>query len=333
MALRPFLVESGKRRPHEQETVCGKLIAHQLSEMADQDIRICAISAAMVMGTGMEEFQERHPDRFFDVGIAEEHAVTMAAGMAASGMKPYVALYSSFLQRSYDQIMIDVCRNNLPVTFLIDRAGFVGADGKTHQGLYDLSFLRSIPNIVIAAPRDVRDLKRMIDLSVELQQPMAIRYPKSGLDLGPHLASQQNIRAGEWELLSDGDDVMIFAEGPMVQIAMQTAVELNGRRIAAGVVDARFLKPMDEKMALTYGKKARLAVTLEENTVYGGLGEGIAHIFVQNDVHTPMLILGAPDCFVAHARISEQRAECGMSVSAICEQIRKKLDAINGGGI
>ena len=329
----PFFVESGKSRPHDQETSCGKLIAHQLSEIADQDIRICAISAAMVAGTGMEEFQKRHPDRFFDVGIAEEHAVTMAAGMAASGMKPYVALYSSFLQRSYDQIMIDVCRNNLPVTFLIDRAGFAGADGKTHQGLYDLSFLRSIPNIVIAAPRDVRDLKKMIDLSVELQQPMAIRYPKTGLDLGPGLASQQDIKAGEWELLSDGDDVMIFAEGPMVQIAMQTAVELNGKRIAAGVVDARFLKPMDAKMALKYGKKARLVVTLEENTVCGGLGEGIAHIFVQNDVHTPMLILGAQDCFVAHARVSEQRAACGMSVSAICDQIQNKLNAKNGGGI
>ncbi len=329
----PFYIESGRSRPRDHETSSGKLIAHQLSDIADQDIRISVISAAMVAGTGMEEFQRRHPDRFFDVGIAEEHAATMAAGMASSGMKPYVALYSSFLQRCYDQIMIDVCRNNLPVTFLIDHAGFVGADGKTHQGLYDISFLRSIPNIVIAAPRDVRDLKKMIDMSVDMQQPMAIRYPKAGLDLGPGMATQTDLAPGKWELLSDGSDVMIFAEGPMVQIAMQTAVELNGKRISVGVIDARFLKPMDREMAVQYGKRVRLIVSLEENTVCGGLGEGIAHILVQNDVHTDMLILGAQDCFVSHARVSQQRAACGMSVDAICDCIQEKLNASNGGGI
>jgi 1-deoxy-D-xylulose-5-phosphate synthase len=160
----PFYLESGSRK-REGEVSSGQVVARQLADMADNDIRICAITAAMPLGTGMDIFQKAHPDRCFDVGIAEEHAVTMAAGMASQGMKPYVAIYSTFLQRAYDQILVDVCRNGLPVTLLIDRAGLVGEDGETHQGVFDLSYLRSIPDLVIAAPRDVRDLKKLVEIS------------------------------------------------------------------------------------------------------------------------------------------------------------------------
>lgn len=327
----PFYIESGKSRAEDSITGCGKVVAHQLSEQAESDIRICVVSAAMVAGTGMSEFQQNHPERFFDVGIAEEHAVTMAAGMASAGMKPYVAIYSTFLQRSYDQMLIDVCRCNLPVTFLLDRAGFVGADGKTHQGLYDLSYLRSMPNLVIAAPRDVRDLKKMVDLSTKLNIPMAIRYPKEGLDLGPGLASQKDLEVGQWELLSDGTDVIFFAVGPMVQIAMQAAIELMGKQIHAGVVDARFIKPLDEELLLAKSRNTRLVVTLEENSVLGGLGEAIAHELAEHNCVSPMLILGAPDDFVAQGRISEQRSACGLSVEAICAKVVSAFESTNGG--
>jgi len=324
----PFYMESGESRKQDQDAGSGKIIAHCLSDLADNDIRISVISAAMVSGTGMGEFEKRHPDRFFDVGIAEEHAVTMAAGMASAGMKPYVAIYSTFMQRSYDQMLIDVCRNNLPVTFLLDRAGFVGADGRTHQGLYDLSYLRSMPNMVIAAPRDVRDLKKLIELSVSVNVPMAIRYPKSGLDLGPGMAASRPLEIGEWELLSGGSDVMFFAEGPMVQIAMQCAIELMGKQVSAGVVDARFIKPMDEKMLLEQSGKVRLVVTLEENSVNGGLGEGIAHILAEYGMNSRLMLMGAPDRFISHGRISEQREQCGLSVEKICDRV---LSALNGG--
>ena len=325
----PFYVESGKTRG-SSSTGCGEVIAQQLSEMADSDIRISVISAAMVSGTGMQPFQQAHPDRFFDVGIAEEHAVTMAAGMAASGMKPYVAIYSTFMQRAYDQILTDVCRCDLPVTFLLDRAGFVGADGKTHQGLFDLSYLRAMPNLIVAAPRDVRDLKKLIDLSAGVNHPMAIRYPKEGLDLGPRLTSQQPLRLGEWELLSDGEDVMIFAVGPMVQTAMQAAIELMGKHVSAGVVDARFIKPMDRKLLLDKSRNVRLVVTIEENSVLGGFGEGLTAELCAAGLCKRVLNLGAPDEFIAHARISQQRRHCGLSVEQVTDRILGALKSEQG---
>lgn len=327
----PFYIESGKRRASSDSKSCGKVIAEQLTEIAQSDIRISVITAAMVEGTGMGEFKKAHSQRFFDVGIAEEHAVTMAAGMASSGMKPYVAIYSTFLQRSYDQMINDVCRCDLPVTFLLDHAGFVGADGKTHQGLYDLSFMRSMPNLIIASPRDIRDLKKLIDLSVTTNHPMAIRYPKDAADLGPGIAMQQSLKIGEWELLSDGADVMFFASGPMVQTAMQASIELMGKQISAGVVDARFIKPMDEKLLLEKSRNVRLVVTLEENSVLGGLGEGIAHVLLENGVNRRMLILGAPDEFVSHARISQQRRFCGLSVEDICKKVIEAMKEFDGG--
>lgn len=327
----PFLVESGESR-EEGGITLGRIAAKQLAELAENDIRICAICAAMPSGTGLDVFAQAHPDRFFDVGIAEEHAVTMAAGMASQGMKPYVGIYSTFLQRAYDQIAMDVCRNSLPVTFLIDRAGMVGGDGATHQGVFDISYLRNIPNLVIATPRDVRDLKKLIALSAGLDCPMAIRYPKSGEDLGPGIQAQADFAVGEWELLSSGADVMIFAVGRMVQNAMQASIELMGKGINAGVVDARFIKPMDERMLRDQALRCKLVVTVEENVLAGGFGEGLLDALCRMGIEKPALTLGVPDRFVGHASVSSQLDACGLSAIKIAGAVMKKYREMYGGG-
>lgn len=327
----PFLMESGEQRG-EAHIACGAIAAKQLAEMAENDIRICAISAAMPTGTGLNIFQDAHPERFFDVGIAEEHAVTMAAGMAFQGMKPYVAIYSTFLQRAYDQIMMDVCRNALPVTFMVDRAGLVGADGATHQGVMDLTYLRSIPNMIVAAPRDIRDLKKLMALSQNVQMPMAIRYPKEGDDMGPGIQTQRDFGIGDWELLSSGQDVMIFAVGRMVQLAMQASIELMGKHISAGVVDARFIKPMDREMLIRQASQAKLVVTIEENVLAGGFGEGVMEILSQEALNIPILTMGIPDRFVTHASIDQQLEACGLSSLQIARRILKRyLDLVRNG--
>ncbi len=319
----PFLVESGEARK-SGGIAMGQVAARQLAELAENDIRICAVTAAMAGGTGLDVFGEAHPQRFFDVGIAEEHAVTMAAGMASQGMKPYVGIYSTFLQRAYDQIAMDVCRNGLPVTFLIDRAGLVGGDGATHQGVFDLSYLRSIPNLVIASPRDVRDLKKLVALSATLDQPMAIRYPKNGEDMGPGIQAQRDFGIGEWELLSSGD-VMIFAVGRMVQLAMQATIELMGKGVSAGVADARFIKPLDEKLLTEQARRAKLVVTVEENVLAGGFGEGVLDALSLAGIETPTLCLGVPDRFVSHASTAEQLEACGLTPLKITDSILKRL--------
>lgn len=321
----PFLIESGEAKKNSSGMAsCGKIACKQLAEMAESDYRICGVTAAMPTGTGLQLFRQAHPDRFFDVGIAEEHAVTMAAGMAASGLKPYVAVYSTFLERAYDQILIDVCRNHLPVTFLIDRAGLVGADGATHQGVFDLSYLRMMPYMIIAAPRDVRDLKKMVALSAEVNEPMAIRYPKECEDLGPGIQSQRDFAVGEWELLSDGDDVMIFAVGRMVQLAMQAAIELMGKGLSVGVIDARFVKPMDEKMLVERAGKVKLVVAAEENSVIGGFGEGVLNLLQEKQINVDTMLLGVPDRFIGHGSVAQQMAECGLNSYEMSNRILRR---------
>ena len=215
----PFLVETGEQRG-EKHTSCGRVAAAELAALAENDIRICAVTAAMPTGTGMAQFGKAWPKRFFGRRHRRRTRRHHGGGHGASGMKPYVAIYSTFLQRAFDQIATDVCVNALPVTFLIDRAGLVGADGVTHQGVFDLGYLAMLPNMVVAAPRDVRDLKRLIRLSAEYEGPMAIRYPKNGEDLGARMEAHKPLRVGEWELLTEGEDVLFFAVGRTVQAAM-----------------------------------------------------------------------------------------------------------------
>ena len=323
----PFFVESGALRKDAQPGF-GSVLGEELIAMAETDIRICAITAAMPQGTGLSAFAERFPERFFDVGIAEEHALTMAAGMASEGMRPYVCVYSTFLQRAFDQVMTDICIHSLPVSIMIDRAGLVGADGVTHQGLFDLSYLRLIPNLVIAAPRDVRDLKKLIALSRRLNGPIAIRYPKQADDMGPWIQTHQDFGTGEWELLADGADIMFLAVGSMVQTALQASIELVGKGISAGAMDARFVKPLDEGKLLEAASRVKLLVTLEENVLAGGFGDAVADCLNRHGCAVRLRKFGVPDRFIAHGTIDEQRQACGLDVYSIVDAVLKEL---NGG--
>ncbi len=310
----------------------GKVAVGELIAMAEKDIRVTALTAAMPSGTGLTAFAQRFPDRFFDVGIAEEHLVTTAAGMAASGLKPYVAVYSTFLQRGYDQLLHDVCLEHLPVTLLIDRAGLVGQDGATHQGVFDLSFLRQMPGMVVAAPRDVRDLKRLVQLSAEVDGPMAIRYPKIGGDMGARLAAGQPLKVGQWEELIAGEDVVILAVGRMVSTAMRVSIDLMGLHVACGVIDARFIKPMDEDLLEKAARGHRLVVTLEDGVLSGGFGAGVAEWLTDRGIQTELLRLGVPDRFIEYGTVSEQMAECGLEAGQVRDAIHEKLSEMSAVG-
>ena len=321
----PFNVETGKPLVKEKEISNSRVMADELCKMAETDFRVCAISAAMPSGTGLDIFKEKFPDRFFDVGIAEEHAVSMAAGMAAAGMKPYVAIYSTFMQRAYDQIMTDVCLNDLPVTFLLDRGGLVGADGVTHQGVFDLSYLRTIPNMTIAAPRDIRELRRMLRFSKDHNGPMAIRYPKAGEFMGESMSDKEELRLGSWEMLADGKQVMIFACGRMVQTALSAAITLMSRNVSCGVIDARFLKPVDEEMILETVRRGLIPVTLEDNTEIGGLGDAVSMTLSAHGIKSSVLRLGVPDRFIEHGTIDQQSQLCGIDFESVAARILERL--------
>ena len=303
----------------------GRVAVDELIAMAESDIRVTALTAAMPLGTGMNVFQSRFPERFCDVGIAEEHLITTAAGMAAAGLKPYVAIYSTFLQRGYDQLMHDVCLEGLPVTLLIDRGGLVGQDGATHQGVFDLSYLRQMPGMVVASPRDVRDLKRLMRLSMTLDAPMAIRYPKSGEDMGARLGSTTDLKVGEWESLLGGQDILILAVGRMVRTALRVAIDLLGLGYSCGVTDARFIKPMDEEKLRDAAQTHKLLVTLEDNALAGGFGSGVAEWLCDHELNVPLLRLGVPDQFIEYGMISEQMAECGLDAQSIREAIVRRM--------
>ena len=305
----------------------GKIAVNELIELAEKDIRVTALTAAMPVGTGLSAFAERFPERFFDVGIAEEHMITMAAGMAAAGLKPYVGVYSTFLQRGYDQLIHDVCLESLPVTLLIDRGGLVGQDGATHQGVFDLSYLRQMPNMVVASPRDVRQLKRLIQLSATYEGPMAIRYAREGDDMGANLRDRDPLRLGSWEELMGGDDVEILAVGRMVRVALNASVELVARNISCGVVDARFIKPLDEER-LREAAGHKLLVTLEDNVVAGGFGSAVNEKLAAWGLRANVLNLGVPDRFIEQGTVTEQMEECGLTASGVVEAIAARFAAI-----
>ena len=299
----------------------GKIAVAELIALAEKDIRVTALTAAMPMGTCLSDFERRFPERFFDAGIAEEHMITMAAGMAAAGLRPYVGVYSTFLQRGYDQLIHDVCLEALPVTLLIDRAGLVGPDGATHQGVFDLSYLRQMPNMIVASPRDVRQLKRLIQLSATVDAPMAIRYAREGDDMGQNLRDREPLRLGTWEELIAGDGVEILAVGRMVRVALNASVELAQRGIACGVVDARFVKPMDETMLRELAGKHRLIVTLEDNVVSGGFGSAVNEKLAQWGMAHEALNLGVPDRFIEQGTLEEQLSECGLTPMAVADAV------------
>jgi 1-deoxy-D-xylulose-5-phosphate synthase len=269
--------------------------------MAEKDERIVAISAAMVSGTGLKEFSEKFPDRFFDVGIAEQHAVTFAAGLAAEGMRPVVAIYSTFFQRALDQIIHDICIPNLPVTLAIDRGGVVGDDGPTHHGVFDFSFLRFIPNLVIMAPKDEAELQHMLYTSVYLDGPSAVRYPRgSGHDV-PLATELKKLTIGEGELLISRDDILLLPIGNRVYPALEAAEELKKVGINAAVINPRFIKPLDENLICKWAKHTGKIITIEDNSRQSGFGSSILELMSKRGLYSVQTwMLGHPDNFVEH---------------------------------
>ncbi len=316
-----FDPETGEIYPSTAPPSYTHLFGEWICEMAERDERLIGITPAMCEGSGLVEFAQRFPERYFDVGIAEQHAVTLAAGMACDGLKPVVAIYSTFLQRAYDQLIHDVALQNLPVLFAIDRAGLVGADGPTHAGSFDLSFLRCVPNLVIMAPADGNELRRMLYTGYRLDGPAAVRYPRGS---GPEVPIDEEMRElpiGKGQLRREGRRVALLAFGSMVAPALQAAEELD-----ASVVNMRFVKPLDVPLVLDMATHHDLLVTVEENVVTGGAGSAVNECLHHHGVEKPVLNLGLPDRFVEHGRQEELLALCGLDAAGIVEAVRNHLD-------
>lgn len=294
--------------------------------LAEKNTSIAAITAAMPEGTGLKRFSELYPERYFDVGIAEEHAVTLAAGMATAGIHPVVAIYSSFAQRSYDQLMHDVCLQNLPVTLCLDRAGLVGADGATHHGAFDLSYLRTMPGMVVMAPKDENELRNMLYTAVNYEGPAAVRYPR-GEGIGVPLDSDFNeLEIGKAEIVRDGGSIAILAVGTMVSAACKTAELLLKRGINCTVVNMRFIKPLDKECILQMADKMEAIVTMEENVLNGGFGSAVVELLADEGRSIPVLRFGIPDEFIEQGTQSELREQCGLTPEQMSEKINDMLN-------
>ncbi|MEW6738475.1 MAG: 1-deoxy-D-xylulose-5-phosphate synthase [Nitrospirota bacterium] len=295
------------------------VFGNALMEIAEADKRVVAITAAMKEGTGLATFAERFPERFYDVGIAEPHTVTFAAGLAAQGLKPVVAIYSTFIQRAYDEIIHDVCLQNLPVVFAIDRAGIVGEDGATHQGLFDISFLRHIPNLLFMAPKDGQELKDMLKFAVQYNGPSVIRYPRGKVSQESRVKSQESeIIRGKFEILMEGDDVAIIAVGNAVHPSLKAAEMLKGDGINACVVNARFIKPLDEELIISMSERTKRIITVEENVLAGGFGSAVLEC-VNKAGLTDIAVkrIGIDDEFVEHGSQGILRKEYGLDEDGI----------------
>ncbi|MBN3924416.1 1-deoxy-D-xylulose-5-phosphate synthase [Nostoc sp. NMS4] len=324
-AQSPFNVATGKAIPSNKPKppAYAKVFSHTLVKLAEQNPKIVGITAAMATGTGLDKLQAKLPNQYIDVGIAEQHAITLAAGLATEGMRPVAVIYSTFLQRAYDQIIHDVCIQNLPVFFCLDRAGIVGADGPTHQGMYDIAYLRCIPNMAIMAPKDEAELQSMIVTGVNhTSGPIAMRYPR-GNGYGVPLMEEgwEPLEIGKGEILRTGDDVLIVAYGTMVYPGMQAAEILSEHGIEATVINARFVKPLDTELILPLAKKIGRVVTLEEGCVMGGFGSAIAEALLDADILVPVKRFGVPDVLVDHAEPNESKTELGLTSHQIAERV------------
>ncbi|RIK97772.1 MAG: 1-deoxy-D-xylulose-5-phosphate synthase [Proteobacteria bacterium] len=319
----PFEIESGEmRKSAGGPPSYTRVFADALIRLADEDPRIVAITAAMPDGTGLDRFQAAHPDRFYDVGIAEQHAVTFAAGLACEGMKPVAAIYSTFLQRAFDQVVHDVCVQNLDVTFAIDRAGLVGADGATHQGFYDVAYLRALPNMIVMAPKDENELRHMLKTAIEYPGPAAVRYPRGNGFGVPLDADMKTVPIGEAELLRDGDQVLVLALGTLAHVALEAAHALGEDGISAAVVNARFAKPLDVRRIVALAQKCRAVLTVEEASYAGGFGSAVLEALAEAGVTVPVQRLAIPDRIVEHGDPDAIRAALGLDAQGIARAAR-----------
>lgn len=313
-----------KPSPLSYTAVFGEAIV----QLADKNPNLLAITAAMPTGTGLKNFSKIYPGRFFDVGIAEEHAVTLAAGMAADGKHPVVALYSTFAQRAYDQLMHDVCLQNLPVTLCLDRAGLVGADGPTHHGAFDLSYLRHMPNMTVFVPKDEAELRDMLATAVAMDSPTAIRYPR-GAGIGVSLTADfKSIPIGKAEIISENDGEVVFlAVGPMVYKAKQAAEILAESGIMATVINMRFVKPLDKAIIETMAVSKKLLVTVEENVLAGGFGSAVAEVLADGDLlkHTSLIRMGIADTFVEQGTHDELLEICNLQPEQLAYKVKERI--------
>ena len=312
---------SSKPKPPSYSKVFGQTLV----KLCEQDPTVVGITAAMATGTGLDLLEKACPNQYFDVGIAEQHAVTMAAGMACEGLKPVVAIYSTFLQRAFDQLIHDVGIQNLPVTFVLDRAGIVGADGPTHQGQYDISYFRAIPNFTVMAPKDEAELQRMLVTSIHHSGPSAIRIPR-GEGEGVPIAEEgfEPLDIGRGELLTDGDDLLIVAYGAMVAPAMATAGLLQEKGVRAAVINARFLRPLDEALILPMAQRIGRVVTMEEGALPGGFGAAVVETLNDHQVLVPVFRIGIPDVLVDHASPDQSKQALGLTPAQMAERILER---------
>ena len=300
-----------------------------LIELAKDRPDILAITAAMPSGTGLKAFGQAYPKRFFDVGIAEEHAMTLAAGMAAAGMHPVIALYSTFAQRAYDQLIHDVCLQNLPVTLCLDRAGLVGEDGPTHHGVFDLSYLRQMPNMCVMAPKDEEELRHMLATAIAIEGPAAVRYPR-GAGLGvPLTDSLETLPVGKAEVLQEEGNIAFLAVGTMVEKAKEAAAILKEEGIEAAVVNMRFIKPLDTELLGEMARTKRLLITAEENVLAGGFGSAVAEYLADHGIEVPLLRFGIPDRFIEQGTRRELLSLCGLQPDEMAERIRERLSQMD----
>ncbi|PNZ25587.1 1-deoxy-D-xylulose-5-phosphate synthase [Staphylococcus rostri] len=325
--LGPYKLDTGEQiKGQPKGPSWSQLMSDEILSYARDDKRVVAITPAMPVGSKLTKFQSELPEQFFDVGIAEQHAVTMAAGLAMEGMKPYVAIYSTFLQRAYDQVLHDVDRQNLNVIFGVDRAGLVGADGETHQGVFDIGFLTQFPNMIVMMPKDENEAKDMVYTAMHYEQgPLAIRYPRGnglGVDILPQ---RQQLPIGSWERLAEGTDVALISYGPTVETISEVAASLERQGIHATVINARYIKPMDTAMLHELGASNIPIVTVEENMLNGGLGSQISNFMTDNSYHNKIKRLGIDDVYIEHGDVERILADIGLDAASIEQTVLKLL--------
>jgi 1-deoxy-D-xylulose-5-phosphate synthase len=325
--LGPYDPETGETKPLSRRTY-SEVFADTLVKLANHNPKVVAITAAMPNGTGLDRFRAHHPDKYFDVGIAEEHAVLFAAGLAAKGLRPFCAIYSTFLQRAFDPIVHDVCLQNLPVVFCMDRGGLSADDGPTHHGVFDISYLRGIPNVVHMIPKDEDELADMLFTAMKWDGPIAVRYPR-GVGPGTPVKDVPSlIPIGKAELLQHGenDRVAIFAIGTLVPMASDVALKLESEGISAAVINARFAKPIDVEMLEFYARSVDVILTMEDHVLRGGFGSAVLEELSNAGLGTPVVRIGWPDQFIEHGKIDALRAKYGVSVEAAITKLRPYLD-------
>ena len=310
----------------------SKVFSRALIKLAQEHKHIIGITAAMPDGTGLIDFQKAFPDQFFDVGLAEQCAVTFAAGLATEGMKPVAAIYSTFLQRAYDQVAHDVCLQKLPVVFAIDRGGLVGADGPTHHGTFDFAYLRHLPNIVVMAPKDENELQNMLKTAVEYDEgPIAVRYPR-GTGVGVEIKEEmESIPIGKGEILREGDDILILAIGNRVHPSLDAAIKLAEASVSAMVVNARFVKPLDKELIIPLAKRIKKIITVEDHAIIGGFGSAVLELLAENKIDDVKLKrLGIPDEFIEHGPPETLHKICGYDTDSIVQEAMRLVESERG---